>query len=550
MQSMLKVVSRINRAIGTSLASRACEHLRQGDYDQLVTLRTRDPSDYESTWQYKADAQVVALTKKLEGLPVKRDLHTEAIKTFYECEAQCAETNKRLALCLNWFERGFVGDSVDEELYLYIGSVRKIIADVLGPIPQDLVPRLSGGSTYYDKGDEITIPHKMSARPSVTDQCYAVVGDLWRGTAWYRAHDLSAFRVRGNRFTSVAKDSTKNRGICVEPSLNVGYQLSVGSHIRERLYTVAGIDIKGRPGRPETSAQSVHRRLARAASVQRNLSTLDLSNASDTISLVLVKLLLPKGWFDLLSALRSPETNVNGQWIKLHKFSSMGNGFTFELETLLFFAIAKAIYKDGFVSAYGDDLIVPHDESESLRPALKFFGFVVNRSKSFTSSAHPFRESCGGDYLCGEAVRPIYLKTLPATPSEWMALHNRVVEIEEFLELDLSAARAVCIGNLPISLRLFGPRGPDDRLWSEDRDLWITRQKRGLCGCLKDGPPPLVDLGYVELKVLREKSRRVALTGFSPSVVLASALLGTPSQGPVPRDGISGYRTAWSPIVI
>lgn len=550
MQSMLKVLARINREIGTPLAERALGHIRRGEYDQLVTLKTRDPSDYDSVWQYKADAQVVALTKKLQGLPITKDLHAEAIETFHECEAQCAATNARLSQILNWFERGFVGDSVDEELFLYIKSVREIIAEVLGPIPQDLIPRLSGGSTYYDKGDEITIPHKMSARPSVTGQCYSVVADLWRETAWYRAHDLSVFWVRGNRFTSVAKDSTKNRGICVEPSLNVGYQLAVGAHFRDRLFTVAGIDIKGRPGRPETNAQAVHRRLAKAASVLRHLATLDLSNASDTIALVLVKLLLPKGWFDLLSALRSPETYIEGQWVKLHKFSSMGNGFTFELETLIFYAIAQAIYKGQRVYAYGDDLIVPHDESESLRSALKFFGFSVNRSKSFTSSAHPFRESCGGDYLCGEAVRPIYLKTIPATPSEWMGLHNRIVEIEELLGLDLSSARAVCVGNLPSKLRLFGPHGPDDRLWSNDRSLWVTRQKRGLCGCLNDGPPPLVDLGYVELKVLREKSRRVLLADFSPSVVLASALLGTPSQGPVPRDGISGYKIAWSPIVI
>jgi hypothetical protein len=93
-------------------------------------------------------------------------------------------------------------------------------------------------------------------------------------------------------------------------------------------------------------------------------------------------------------------------------FSSMGNGFTFELESLIFWALSKATAyftgTSGVISVYGDDIICPTGMAQDLIWILSVFGFQTNRDKSFTEG--PFRESCGGHYHSGFDVTPFYLR--------------------------------------------------------------------------------------------------------------------------------------------
>lgn len=550
MHSMHKVVRRIMRAAGTSFSRKAHELWTKEDYAQLINLSV-DPRDYRDAHVYMTDAQIVATFRKLEGLPTGVNLQAEAYNSFLKSEERCKQTNSRLARFINWFERGFVGDDIDHKLYVHLLKIRTLIADVLGPLPQDLVPHLSGGSTFYDKGEEITIPHKMSSRPTVTPQAWSVVQNLWQGTAWYRAHDLSPCFVNGNRFTTVPKDSRKDRGICVEPSLNVAYQLALGKHISDRLHRMTGIDIIGRNG--AVNAQRLHRALSRRASMDGSLATIDLSNASDTVSLAVVKLLLPSRWFDVFYALRSPYTQVDKKWIKLHKFSSMGNGYTFELETLIFWALAKSV-SAGFVSSYGDDIIIPTDDSRSLLALLDLLGFEVNKEKSFVCPHSRFRESCGGDYMDGKAVRPIFLKSIPSSPGEWMILANQVTLIGRhpgFDDREISKAWEICVGNIPKKFRVYGPSWAGDGvIHTEDRSLWQVRNKTLDYSFVDRRSLSHDDIGYQELKVLDTRRKKVSLKDFAPYVQLASALLGTPSSGPVPRDSVTGYKTVWRPTVM
>lgn len=552
---MIKIVRLLSSAIGTPLGLKASQLIRDRDFASLVALECA-PSSYATASLYKKEAQVVALVRKLEGLPTGIDLHKAAVVSFHASERRCHQANQRLAQYNNWFERGFYGDETDGRLFDHLSSIRSLIGDVLGRIPLDLIPRLSGGSTYYDKGEEITIPHKMGSRPSVTPSAWSVINDLWYGTgqsktAWGRATDLAPSIIRGNRFTSVPKDSKKNRGICIEPSLNVAYQLAVGSHIRDKLKGV-GIQIKGKGSQ---NAQLRHRNLAKLGSVTGHLATIDLSNASDTISYMLVKLLLPKGWFDLLSSLRSAETFIEGTWIKNQKFSSMGNGFTFELETLIFYALAKSVSE--YASAYGDDIILNSRDSESLTTLLTLLGLEVNQSKSFVDCMDPFRESCGGDFYHGQDVRPVYLKTIPQDPFGWMVLANMISRIGRNLRDGINnhlveKARSIAIAQIPMRLRVYGPLWAGDSvLHDDDRTKWRTLEASHLETVGPFGPMNLVRLcGYVLLRTLQPQNKPINLNRFSGPVQLASALLGTPSQGPVPRDGISGYRLAWSPTVM
>jgi hypothetical protein len=87
---------------------------------------------------------------------------------------------------------------------------------------------------------------------------------------------------------------------------------------------------------------------------------------------------------------------------------AMGIGFTFPLQTLLFYAIVSAICKltktTGTVSVYGDDLIYPMRIHPYVEKVFTDLGFQLNNDKTFADT--DFRESCGGDFFRGVDVRP------------------------------------------------------------------------------------------------------------------------------------------------
>ena len=162
----------------------------------------------------------------------------------------------------------------------------------------------------------------------------------------------------------------------------------------------------------DLSSQERNKNLARIGSLTKALATLDLSSASDMISIELVYHLLPIEWVFFLKYFRTPVVEYQGNRHVLEKFSSMGNGFTFPLESLIFYALAISCVEEkelfDCVSVYGDDIIIPVKYYDTLVQVLTCCGFSVNKSKSFKNG--PFRESCGGDYYEGIDIRPVYLK--------------------------------------------------------------------------------------------------------------------------------------------
>lgn len=215
--------------------------------------------------------------------------------------------------------------------------------------------------------------------------------------------------------------------------------------------------------------QALNQALAYEGSLRGELSTLDLQSASDTLSLETVRALLPPDWFDLLYDLRSPCYKENGKVKTYHKFSSMGNGFTFELESMIFYAIAKAVSQKGLVSVYGDDIIVDRSATDKVHTALKEMGFELNTSKSYSDSE--FRESCGTDFFMGEDVTPVYLKEYPyvshtqkeAPIDSIIQFHNKVFSLAAKTHghgFGSAGVLRVCRGFstiLPQTNRLFGP---------------------------------------------------------------------------------------------
>lgn len=210
----------------------------------------------------------------------------------------------------------------------------------------------------------------------------------------------------------VPKNAKTDRAIVVEPWLNSVCQLGAGDLIASKLKRW-GIDI---------TDQTVNQRLAREGSITGALATLDLSSASDSISIRLVEHLLPPDWYALLSKFRTGDVCYKSQTIHLEKFSSMGNGFTFPLETLIFWALTRAVCEDvETVSVYGDDIICPTHRVGDVVQVLESCGFSINREKSFWEGS--FRESCGADYISGIDVRPVFM-TGPLTGHDAFRLHN------------------------------------------------------------------------------------------------------------------------------
>ena len=479
--------------------------VRYGEWDQLVKLRCY-PSDYCTTRfprgcmsindhifhtieDFRFDYQISEILRKCADLPLTNtDPEAAAKHAFWEAEYKCANTNIRLNQLISqhrgdWF---LPAKRVDSRWQEVVRIWRKKIRDILGPIPSNLQPKFSSGSTFDDR--RYILPQdKMSSRPTCTDEAYQVIEPFWRNTLWCSGlmstyPNRSAPRlILGDRFVTVPKDATKHRGICVGPSMNVTYQLCVGSFIRSRL-SKHGIDL--------TYGQSLHQRLAELASMTLDLATIDLSSASDTVASSLVELVLPGDWFDLLDALRCKYTLIDKSWRKLEKFSAMGNGYTFELETLLFYTLALTVGEClnvhlNTVKVYGDDIIVDTSIAKELVTALRFFGFIPNSRKTFIDGT-PFRESCGGDYYRGHNVRSYYLERLPKEPIDFLKLANgvrRMASPDLHVHGDLYRYKRCwfrIISRLPKDIRQCrGPESYGDLCLHDERAQWNIIYRKG-----------------------------------------------------------------------
>lgn len=288
-----------------------------------------------------------------------------------------------------------------------LNHAAKLIKKILGDVPADLMLKasFSGGASTSIKRGVGTLARKFSGKLDVTPKAWSLLEESIRSTLWatLTPEVLTPRFVKGNVLFTVPKTTLIDRVACKEPDLNVYGQKAVGDYIRNRLRKRASIDLND---------QSINRELAREGSIYRNLATIDLSSASDSLTDGLVKWLLPASWYDLLDSLRSPKTFIGDSSHNNEMFSSMGNGFTFELESLIFWALARSVQVRsavrGRISVYGDDIIVPTAMAGMLIQLLHWCGFKTNASKTFVKG--PFRESCGGHYHGGLDVTPFYLR--------------------------------------------------------------------------------------------------------------------------------------------
>jgi hypothetical protein len=163
--------------------------------------------------------------------------------------------------------------------------------------------------------------------------------------------------------------------------------------------------------------QTPNQRLCRQGSAFRDLATLDLSEASDRVSSVVVSALLERHrhLHDAVFSCRSSNARLpSGDILPLAKFASMGSALCFPMEAVVFLtAIFLGIEQDlerrltiddiksfiGRVRVFGDDIIIPVEHVRSVIRSLSAIGLKVNEHKSFWNGS--FRESCGKEYFNG-----------------------------------------------------------------------------------------------------------------------------------------------------
>jgi hypothetical protein len=383
---------------------------RKGENSHLPLLDLEvDPSQYSCPEKVYLDWMAVNLFRKCESLNTGIDTKEAAWLSFYESEAKCKRTNRRLEARYDTPTLGVSGESL-------LHAARLKIASVLGDFSWNECAEFFGfssGATTARKRVEGDPWYKYQATLDVTSESYQLALCAIFSTPRWRehlhetvSHEPSNWLrvVPGNRVETVPKNAKTDRMIAVEPCMNMHMQLGVGQVIRRKLRAV-GINLND---------QSWNQVFARLGSRTGSYATLDLKAASDTISIAIVRSLLPPDWFEALDMLRSKRwIDADGRVHSYRKFSSMGNGFTFELETLIFWALASAVVdsydgEDNRVLAYGDDLIVPTAAAGFVTELLEYCGFSLNLDKSFVTG--PFRESCGKHYFRGIDITPVYCK--------------------------------------------------------------------------------------------------------------------------------------------
>ena len=271
------------------------------------------------------------------------------------------------------------------------------------------------------------------------------------------------------RVTLVPKTLKGPRIIAIEPVCMQYAQQALLQYLVKRIE-------RGRftAGHVNFTDQTVNQSLALSSSADGSLATLDLSAASDRVSLRLVQHMLqdvPVLRYALESCRSRRAQLPNGEVIHLKKFASMGSATCFPVESMYFLTVVlTALHMEhgrpvtegsvreyaSQVYVYGDDIIIPVAAAEAVMKALCTFGCKVNTNKSFWTGQ--FRESCGCDAYAGEVVTPTYIRTLPPSDRRnasaiisWIETSNSFYEKGFWLSANyMKNVVEQAIGKLPI----------------------------------------------------------------------------------------------------
>lgn len=472
----------------------ACRFIDEYKWYKIPDLLDVKPASYCDAFQCFLDTQANALVKKNQDFKFGIDTAAAALSSFLEGEDKCRLTNDRVQSSV---ESIHIDSFIKRVFFLMKNYTQK----VLGPCPLPTDIHFGPGSTLECRSYQASIANKLETGYTMYSHTPMVfLKHLMNHNHHYASlvHQASQMSVASDlgptcalrhvtcsEWFSVPKDWKTDRSCELGAGINAVLQRFYGIHICARLDRFHDLPLHRRP--------EEHVRLSRHASLFGDLVTKDLKNASNTIARETVRNSLEHEWYSVLNRIRSHYIKLPTQSEphKLEMFSAMGNGFTFELETLLFEAACwTAVQLDGkgtdsFYTVFGDDIIINARHSETLDKVLDILGFEINQTKSFTHG--PFRESCGGDFFLGANVRPTFFRggerdiknKVLSDAYTFTKLANRIRSIATHI-LDgygchsgFLAAWQDVVDRIPQHLRCFGPAALGDSVINCSREEWI-----------------------------------------------------------------------------
>lgn len=366
---------------------------------QLGQFRDQEYQDHDLPSLLVA-RQVAALFKKNEHFSDDETCKSAAKESFLASEIRNRITNKRL-------DHFYLHeDRRDPVIWKWIGHMQRDIMSLVGEV-DDFVGklpsliRLTNGATE-DRSRRRSHPFlKVTGRLRGPRSIIPFLGNLLQS----HGVDLASLKfddVSWNLIHFVPKNWATHRTIAKEPTHLMPFQLAIDAFYKERLRRW-GVDLR---------SQSRNQELARIGSIDGSFATIDLKEASNSLCYNAVALCWPSDWFRTLCSFRSASYSLDGEVRPYSMFSSMGNGYTFTIETIIFTAACRAVGSRQY-AVYGDDIVIESEYAPSVVKLLAFLGFKTNVAKTFMSTSCGFRESCGCDYWRGHLITPFYLRECP-----------------------------------------------------------------------------------------------------------------------------------------
>jgi len=248
---------------------------------------------------------------------------------------------------------------------------------------------------------------------------------LWADAERCRFERYGFTKVAGGTLFFATKNAEISRTCCTPSLLHQLVQMACGAFLEKRLLKYYGISLSTQP--------DFNRKLACLGSIDGSFATIDLVSASDSIGMDMLDQALDRSFLKTMIWASRDDTLVcpDGSLVLPRMIATMGNGYTFPLQTVIFASAVRAACqlmelptacpKTQF-GVFGDDIIVPSRVYEFLCRMLNKLGFQVNVGKSF--NVGPFRESCGHDYYAGRNIRGVYIRSLEIPQQVYSALNR------------------------------------------------------------------------------------------------------------------------------
>lgn len=373
----------------------------------LKTLRSISVGDMSnmSKYELKARIQLTKLFKKFtfsSDIMTREDVHEASVKKFMDNQARIN------AHVIDWSDP-LIGD--------IRSRTRGHVDRILGYFSQlDVLERAKNGKKSSVGISMRNASEAARYEPPITgsgDHCvwFEKIFSSWNRPAFNYVSQLAVDRevpltapIDTLTATLVPKSFDSLRMIMPNTVIGQLWSSGLGKLIEEKLRAF-GYDIR--------HLQGVHGQLARLGSITGSVVTADQRLASDNITVEHIAEFFPQPWADALSFGRIAKLKLDNHTIETKTFATMGIGFTFPMQTLLFLSLLLAIRdhlgleESTVVSVFGDDLIYDAELHALVLEVFAKLGLAINEDKTFAEGY--FRESCGQDFYHGFDVRPFHL---------------------------------------------------------------------------------------------------------------------------------------------